>query len=115
MVVVDAVREGILAQSAASSYAAPRCDQHHAQVDVLEYYDNILVHSAYNQFLIPAVLRIRMFVGKKASKGRVAINRRNIFLRDGNQCQYCGSRDQLTIDHVLPLSKVWWVQWCSTW
>lgn len=84
-------------------------------MDVLEYYDNILVHSAYNQFLIPAVLRIRMFVGKKASKGRVAINRRNIFLRDGNQCQYCGSRDQLTIDHVLPLSKVWWVQWCSTW
>lgn len=76
-----------------------------SQVDVLEYYDDILVHSAYDQFLLPAVLRVRMFLGKKSGKSRVAINRRNIFLRDNNQCQYCGSRDQLTIDHVLPLSK----------
>ena len=28
--------------------------------------------------------------------------RENILLRDGKQCQYCGSTEDLTIDHVIP-------------
>ena len=38
----------------------------------------------------------------------VKFNRRNIFLRDNFTCQYCGckpSKDELTIDHVVPRSK----------
>ncbi len=29
----------------------------------------------------------------------------NIFIRDGNRCTYCGSTDNLTIDHIVPRCK----------
>ena len=35
-------------------------------------------------------------------------NRRNIFARDNNQCQYCGKRfstAELSLDHVVPRSQ----------
>jgi len=31
--------------------------------------------------------------------------RENIFIRDGNRCTYCGSPDNLTLDHIVPRSK----------
>jgi 5-methylcytosine-specific restriction endonuclease McrA len=31
-----------------------------------------------------------------------AVNRREIFKRDKYQCQYCGSRQNLTLDHLIP-------------
>ena len=57
------------------------------QVDVLEYYDTS-VRSASAQFLIPAVLRVRMYVSKRELKsGRLSLSRKNILLRDRGQCQ----------------------------
>lgn len=32
-------------------------------------------------------------------------SRNGILQRDGHRCQYCGSEFNLTIDHVIPLSK----------
>ena len=34
-----------------------------------------------------------------------AFTRFNVFLRDRFTCQYCGSHDELTFDHVIPRSK----------
>ena len=34
-----------------------------------------------------------------------AFTRFNVFLRDKFQCQYCGTREDLTFDHVIPRSK----------
>ena len=34
-----------------------------------------------------------------------AFTRFNLFLRDEFTCQYCGDRDHLTFDHVVPRSK----------
>ena len=64
------------------------------QVDVLEYYDTS-VRSASAQFLIPAVLRVRMYVSKRELKsGRLSLSRKNILLRDRGQCQ-CATSLQL--------------------
>jgi 5-methylcytosine-specific restriction endonuclease McrA len=38
----------------------------------------------------------------------VRLNRRNLYARDGNKCQYCGRRfptSELSIDHVVPQSR----------
>lgn len=37
---------------------------------------------------------------------KVRLTRDNIFKRDGNACQYCGTtRERMTIDHVFPRSR----------
>ncbi|GFR46158.1 hypothetical protein Agub_g7685 [Astrephomene gubernaculifera] len=36
---------------------------------------------------------------------RVPCSRRNVMVRDGFCCQYCGGRRELTIDHVHPVSR----------
>ncbi|MCM1981918.1 HNH endonuclease [Lyngbya confervoides] len=33
------------------------------------------------------------------------VNRREVLRRDKNTCQYCGSRKDLTLDHVIPRSR----------
>jgi 5-methylcytosine-specific restriction endonuclease McrA len=49
-----------------------------------------------------------------------AFTRFNVFLRDRFSCQYCGSREDLTFDHVIPRSKGGTTTWknvvaaCST-
>ena len=56
-------------------------------------------------FEIPAVVRLRRLV-RWRNRFRVVYNKRNILKRDHNRCQYCGrpGRD-LTLDHILPLSR----------
>jgi len=41
-------------------------------------------------------------------RARVRFSRHNIYLRDGNRCQYCGrgfQRAELNLDHVVPRSR----------
>src|SRR5215470_4698227 len=38
----------------------------------------------------------------------VKFSRHNIYIRDGNRCQYCGHKfpsSELSLDHVIPLSR----------
>ena len=51
---------------------------------------------------------IRLLDYDRVPKQSVKFNRRNIFARDGNQCQYCGKKfptSELSLDHVLPRSQ----------
>ena len=34
------------------------------------------------------------------------LTRQNVYLRDGFECAYCGSKSNLTIDHVIPKSRM---------
>jgi len=56
--------------------------------------------------LVPEVIQLVHY--QRLPPRRVKFSRRNIFLRDGHQCQYCGCRPStadLTIDHVLPKAQ----------
>ncbi len=56
-------------------------------------------------FPVPSVVRLRRYV-RRPHRQRVAFNRRNVFRRDEQRCQYCGSRSHdLTLDHVVPRSR----------
>jgi 5-methylcytosine-specific restriction endonuclease McrA len=53
----------------------------------------------------PVVIRLVTYVNVPRDTHRRKITRRAVFARDGWTCQYCGSRANLTVDHVIPRSK----------
>lgn len=54
-------------------------------------------------FRRPTVIRLLRYITIPFRK--VNLNRQNIFKRDDHKCVYCGSKENLTIDHVTPKSK----------
>lgn len=49
---------------------------------------------------------IRLTVGGRERIWKVPpVNRREVLKRDEHTCQYCGSKKNLTLDHVLPRSR----------
>jgi 5-methylcytosine-specific restriction endonuclease McrA len=62
------------------------------------------IASATRAFPFPSVIRLVHLI--KRPRPRVKLTRKEIFLRDGYTCQYCGIRtSNLTIDHVIPRSR----------
>ncbi len=58
------------------------------------------------QIAIPRIVRVLGY--EKLPRAQVKLNRRNLFARDSNRCQYCGKRfptSELSIDHVIPRSQ----------
>ncbi|MCK4712021.1 MAG: HNH endonuclease [Marinosulfonomonas sp.] len=68
------------------------------RVDILAEYDQV-VHSPTMEIRIPSVVVLRDYVKPQT---KVAFTRFNLFLRDGFSCQYCGTKGDLTFDHVVP-------------
>ena len=68
--------------------------------------DDDWVRTATTQIQVPRVIRLLGY--EKLPKATVKFNRRNIFARDNNQCQYCGRKfptPELSLDHVVPRSQ----------
>jgi len=66
----------------------------------------IVSSSLIDDIEIPSVIVLHNYV--RRFPFRLSCNRRNVFWRDSNQCQYCGGFfkfDELTMDHVMPKSK----------
>ena len=71
------------------------------RVIILAEYDEV-VRSQKEAIRIPSVVVLKEFVRPQK---RVAFTRFNLFLRDEFCCQYCGSKGDLTFDHVVPRSR----------
>lgn len=70
------------------------------KVDVLKSCDSYMI-SQREMFAIPSVVRLRYQVRKPYSS--IPLSKKNVYVRDYYTCQYCGSHEKLTIDHVIPL------------
>ena len=68
------------------------------RVDIVASYDRE-VHSPSLDMKIPSVIALRQYVKQSEFP---AFTRFNLFLRDTFECQYCGSKENLTFDHVIP-------------
>lgn len=58
------------------------------------------------QIAVPRIIRLLFY--EKLPRTAVKLNRRNLFARDQNRCQYCGKRfptSELSLDHVIPRSQ----------
>ncbi|TYJ01023.1 hypothetical protein E1A91_A13G125800v1 [Gossypium mustelinum] len=81
------------------------CLEFMEKADVLEYYDQT-VNSPSGCLYIPAVLRVpHLLQVVKRRRIRSNLSRKNVLFRDNFTCQYCSARDDLTIDHVLPVAR----------
>jgi len=69
----------------------------------LVQYETLQIRTVDRAFDYPAVIRLDDY--KNIPHKGVLLNRNNLFKRDNNTCQYCGSYRDLTLDHVIPKSK----------
>lgn len=68
--------------------------------------DEDWIRSVNFEVCVPRVLRLLHY--DRLPRQRLRLNRRNIFARDANQCQYCGKHfptSELSLDHVLPTCR----------
>jgi 5-methylcytosine-specific restriction endonuclease McrA len=64
------------------------------------------VRTVHTEIQVPRIIRLLSY--ERLPRQTVKFNRRNIFARDHNQCQYCGKRyptTDLSLDHVIPRSQ----------
>jgi 5-methylcytosine-specific restriction endonuclease McrA len=64
------------------------------------------IRSVSFEIQVPRVLRLLNY--DRVPRQRVRLNRRNIFARDANHCQYCGKRfstSELSLDHIVPTCR----------
>jgi 5-methylcytosine-specific restriction endonuclease McrA len=64
------------------------------------------------ELAVPRIIRLLFY--DRLPHRTVKLNRRNIFARDRNLCQYCGkkhSTSELSLDHVIPRSRGGDVSW----
>jgi len=71
------------------------------RVDVIASYDHV-VRSPSFEMKLPSVVALKSYVAQDRAP---AFTRFNLFLRDAFTCQYCGSPEELTFDHIVPRSR----------
>lgn len=77
------------------------------KVAVCASYDDIDIHFGSGAMKQPSVVMLKRYVHLDFEK-RVAINKRNLMLRDESICQFCGkpvTNHSASIDHVVPTSR----------
>ena len=71
------------------------------RVNIIAEYEHSVSSPSFSMRL-PSVVSLKTYVQPTRHP---AFTRFNVFLRDRFECQYCGSRDDLTFDHVIPRSR----------
>jgi len=71
------------------------------RVNIVANYDRTVCSPSF-EMAVPSVVSLKDYV----KPARVpAFTRFNVFLRDRFSCQYCGSTEDLTFDHVVPRAR----------
>ena len=73
------------------------------KAELVDSVSGLSLRTVTTSFPFPSVIRITNYINVPY-KG-VILSRHNIFKRDGFTCQYCGTRQSLTLDHLVPRSK----------
>ena len=76
--------------------------------------DGEYVHTVSLDIRVPKIIRLLFY--DRLPRKEVKFNRRNIFARDSNRCQYCGRRrptSELSLDHIIPRSRGGQATWVN--
>ncbi len=75
------------------------------KVQVLSFSERVV--NGVDGFVIkvPAVMKLIKLI-RTIYRAKVPFSKRNVLLRDGLKCAYCGAvRDKLTMDHIIPRAR----------
>ena len=64
------------------------------------------IHTVRISVAVPRIVRLLFY--DRLPRKEVTLNRRNIYARDHNHCQYCGKKfppSELSLDHVIPKTQ----------
>ncbi len=76
--------------------------------------DDEFIRTVQFEIQVPRVIRLMTY--DRFPRQKVKFNRRNIFARDNNRCQYCGKRfptSELSLDHIMPRSRGGLATWLN--
>jgi 5-methylcytosine-specific restriction endonuclease McrA len=73
------------------------------KAEIIETKKSEIIKTVNRNFLRPSVVRLYRYVYFPYRK--VTLSRFNVYKRDDYKCVYCGSKNQLTLDHVIPKSR----------
>ena len=68
------------------------------RVNIVAEYEHAVSSPSF-EMRLPSVVSLKTYVQPPRHP---AFTRFNVFLRDRFECQYCGDRDDLTFDHMIP-------------
>jgi 5-methylcytosine-specific restriction endonuclease McrA len=77
------------------------------KVEIIAEHDRE-IHSVSFKLKLPSIIRLLRYVRIKKRFDYVPFSRANIYASDGYTCQYCAkafSTQELTFDHVVPVSQ----------
>jgi len=75
------------------------------KVQVLKHSERIIRTAEGIAIKVPAVMRLIKLI-RALYRNRVPFSKKNILVRDGFKCAYCGNgKERLTIDHIIPKSR----------
>lgn len=73
------------------------------KAELVEATPDRFIRAPSQRFPCPSIVRLKVFV--RVPYKRIMLTRKNVLRRDRFRCQYCGGRERLTVDHVLPKSR----------
>ena len=68
---------------------------------IVSNYDRIIRSPSFS-IKLPSVIALKNYINPQSNPN---FTRFNVFLRDKFSCQYCGNKNELTFDHLLPRSR----------
>lgn len=71
------------------------------RVTIVNNYDRVIRSPSFS-INLPSVVALKNYINPQSNPH---FTRFNVFLRDKFSCQYCGSKNDLTFDHLLPRSR----------
>lgn len=74
------------------------------KVTVIKYTEMVVNTAEKVIVKIPAVMKLIKII-RTIYRTKVPFSKKNVMIRDGFVCQYCGKLKELTIDHVIPVSR----------
>jgi 5-methylcytosine-specific restriction endonuclease McrA len=74
------------------------------KAEALKYADKTIRCSDGTEMKLPIVMKLIKVI-RMIYKNRVPYSKKNIMTRDNYTCAYCGSNEELTIDHIIPICQ----------